>query len=78
MAHSTTAGTERQIDPDQIVRIEISRGTSAEDAQVRVFVADAGEPYSFDFKSMSAAIEFYEHLWSLRTATESADTSNIA
>ena len=56
------------INPDQIARIEISRSASVEGATVRVFAINVSEPYLFEFGSMAAAIEFYEQLWSRRSA----------
>ncbi len=79
MLHSPAAEVERQIIPNQIAHIEISRSTTADSAQVRVFVASANEPYLFEFDSMGAAIKFYERLWSLRTAgDDNAAASNTA
>ena len=48
----------------KLVRIDITRTTSVEGAEVRVFVAGVKEPHIFQFETMAAAIEFYEDLWS--------------
>lgn len=68
MLHSTAAEIGQQIDPDLIARIEIARNFSDDMTQVRVFATNAGEPYLFEFENLGAAIQFYERLWSLRSA----------
>ena len=76
MWHSPAAGWEQQINPNQIARIDISRTMAKERVQVRVFLTNADEPYVFDFDSMKPAVEFYERLWSRRTAAEAAAASS--
>jgi len=79
MSPNPIAGTNHRVDPDQIVRIDISRSVGAATIEVRVSVASASEPIRFEFDSMAAAIEFYERLWSQRSASgDSGATPNIA
>ena len=79
MVHSPAPGIGQQINPNQIIRVEMSRSVTAECVQVRVFVTNAKEPHVFEFESMASAIGFYERLWSLRTVDDDeAVASSVA
>ena len=49
---------------EKLVRIDITRTTSSQGVEVRVFASDSKDPHVFQFETMAAAIEFYEDLWS--------------
>jgi len=68
MAHVPVPDDWREIDPDEIVRVEISRSASIDGAQVRLFLGGQAEPRLFEFDSMASAIAFYERVWSQRAA----------
>lgn len=78
MAENRAVEIGKHIIPDQVVRVEISRSASSQNAQVRVFVSAMNEPYVFEFETMDAAIKFYEHLWSLRTDRDDDAASHSA
>ena len=60
----------QQIDADQIARIDISRDARAEQIEVRVYMTGLDTPQVLAFGSMTAAIAFYEQLWSRRTGDD--------
>jgi hypothetical protein len=63
MIKSRAVDLGQQFVPEQVERIEISRSVSDSSTVVRVYVSGAAAPFTFQFESMSAAIEFYERIW---------------
>ena len=65
MATVQDSGSQAQIDPDDLIRMEVSTNRYGE-ATLKLYLKGVQRPRVIEFESKKKAIDFYDELWRKR------------